>query len=160
MLKRERLDLSQVIVETTSSIKAACTQRGVEIAHERSDQPLEVMADPRAIRQILKKILSNAVKFTPADGKIVISSQVLPEGVVLVVSDNGMGIAEADIRKVLVPFEHIKQTYVSPQHGTGLGLAISKSLAEMQGGSLRIESTEGLGTTVFVTIPTDTVRGV
>ena len=153
-LEPRRLDLSAVIVETMSSFKDACGERRVVIVHEKPDQPVEVMADPHAVRKILKNLLSNAVNFTDAEGKIVVSSEVSPDSVVLVVADTGIGIAEADISKVVIPFEHIKQAYVSPQQGTGLGLAIAKSLAEMQGGSLRIESTEGTGTNVFVTIPT------
>jgi two-component system cell cycle sensor histidine kinase PleC len=153
-MEPRRLDLSPIIVEVTRSFKDECNEQGLVIIHERSDKPIEAVADPQAVRKILKNLLSNAIKFSRADGKIYVSSQVVESSVMLVVADSGVGIAEADIPRVVIPFEHIKQAYVSPQLGTGLGLAISKSLAEMQGGSLRVESTEGSGTRVFVTLPT------
>jgi two-component system cell cycle sensor histidine kinase PleC len=153
-LQPRRMDLSPVIVETTGTFKDACTEKGIVIVHENPDQPVEIMADPHALSKILKNLLSNAVKFSHEHSKIFVSTQSSPDLVALVVADTGIGIADDDIPKVIIPFEHIKQAYVSPQLGSGLGLAISKALAEMQGGSLRIESAEGSGTKVFVTIPT------
>ncbi|MDA1325932.1 MAG: HAMP domain-containing sensor histidine kinase, partial [Proteobacteria bacterium] len=157
-LQPERLDLSQVIVETMSGFQDSCAERGVDFVYEKPDEPVEVMADPHAVRKILKNLLSNAVKFTPADGKITVSSQVSLESVTLVVADTGIGIEESYIASVLAPLEPLMRVNVSPQQGAGLGLAICKSLAEMQGGALRIESIEGSGTTVLVTMPAGSGR--
>ena len=92
----------------------------------------------------MKNLLSNAVKFTPENGEIRVSSRVSRESVIIVVADTGIGIAEADIPRVVIPFEQIEQADGHPQQGTGFGLAVPKSLVEMQGGTIRVESTEGV----------------
>jgi signal transduction histidine kinase len=157
-LQPERLDLSQVIVETMSGFQDSCTEQGIVLVYDKPDEPVEVLADPHAVRKIMKILLSNAVKFTPADGKITVSSQVSQDSVTLVVADTGIGIEESHIAGVLAPLEPLVRGNVSLQQGTGLSLAICKSLAEMQGGALRIESIEGSGTKVLVTIPADSGR--
>ena len=111
-------------------------------------------ADERALKQILLNLLSNAVKFTPAGGRVGVSAEFDGDAMISVtVTDTGIGIDPADVAIVLEPFRQVGRGFSRPQEGTGLGLAITKRLVELHGGSLRITSQPGQGTTVAVTVP-------
>ncbi len=112
-----------------------------------------VMADKRATKQILLNLLTNAVKFTPRGGTLVIRAEVKEKYIALVVEDTGIGISEQDLKRIGKPFEQIESQQNKKYKGTGLGLALSKSLVELQGGKLRLKSQLGMGTTVAVTLP-------
>jgi len=107
--------------------------------------------DQRRMKQILLNLLSNAVKFTPQGGTVTLRAWLdTDNGAVFQVADNGIGIAKADIEAVLAPFGQAAQSGTKPHDGVGLGLPLSKSLAELHGGSLDIESKSGEGTQVTV----------
>ena len=110
-------------------------------------------ADERAVRQIMLNLLSNAVKFTADGGRIEV--RVREEGAMvrLEVADTGIGIAPDKIGRVLEPFEQADNRYNRSAGGTGLGLALVNALARLHGGSVRIDSTIGVGTTVAVNLP-------
>ncbi len=112
-----------------------------------------VIADKRATKQILLNLMNNAVKFTSRGGTIIVRGEIKEKYVALVVEDTGIGIAEQNLGRIGKPFEQIESQQNKKHKGTGLGLALSKSLAELQGGELRIKSQLGLGTTVTVTLP-------
>jgi two-component system cell cycle sensor histidine kinase PleC len=124
------------------------------------DPELEpVYADERAIKQILLNLLSNAVKFTPEHGKVTaFARRDDVGGMVLGVSDTGVGIALEDQGRVFDSFGQGKHDVALPDKGTGLGLAIVKGLAESHGGHVRLESQVGKGTRVTVHLPAKRVR--
>lgn len=112
-------------------------------------------ADTRLVRQILINLVSNAVKFAP-EGPIELRAELDRDGAVLLrVADEGIGIAPADIPKVLTPFGQVRPSQELAHPGTGLGLSLSKSFAELHGGSLTIVSELGAGTTVTVRFPAE-----
>ena len=119
------------------------------------DPALEpVFADERSIKQILLNLLSNAVKFTPEDGTVRVFAHHQADGSMLVgVSDTGIGIAAEDQAKVFDSFGQGKHDVAIADKGTGLGLTIVKGLAEAHGGSVRLESQVGIGTTVTLRLP-------
>jgi two-component system cell cycle sensor histidine kinase PleC len=119
------------------------------------DPALEtVFADERSIKQILLNLLSNAVKFTPENGTVKIFARRHSDGGMVVgVSDTGIGIAAEDQSKVFDSFGQGKHDVAIADKGTGLGLTIVKGLAEAHGGSVRLESQEGVGTTVTLRLP-------
>jgi len=115
-------------------------------------------ADRRMLRQILTNLLSNAVKFTPDGGTITVRATVNQEdgdreGLTLAISDTGIGMAAEDIPKALTPYVQLDSAPNREHVGTGLGLPLVKSLVELHGGTLRIDSTVGLGSTVNVCFP-------
>jgi PAS domain S-box-containing protein len=113
-----------------------------------------LVADERALKQILINLLSNAVKFTPPGGSVDVSVRLDTDGdVLLSVADTGIGIAEKDIAKALAPFGQVDGDLNRKQAGTGLGLPLVKQLAELHGGSLELHSRLGVGTTVTVRLP-------
>jgi two-component system cell cycle sensor histidine kinase PleC len=118
-----------------------------------------IYADERAIKQILLNLLSNAVKFTPENGKVTAFAQRDPDGgMMLGVSDTGVGIALEDQGRVFDSFGQGKHDIALPEKGTGLGLAIVKGLAESHGGHVLLESQVGKGTRVTVHLPAARVR--
>lgn len=119
------------------------------------DLPL-LRGDKRAISQILHNLISNAVKFTPENGRVTVSANINGEGSLEVrVKDNGIGIPEEKIAQVLEPFVQTDIYIAKDYEGHGLGLTLSNKFTEMHGGTLAIESKVGKGTIVAVTFPHD-----
>jgi two-component system cell cycle sensor histidine kinase PleC len=106
------------------------------------------------MKQVLVNLLSNAVKFTPAGGRILLQAARDGEaGIVIQVSDTGIGIAPEHLDKVMSPFGQVHEALNRDTQGTGLGLPLSKALVELHGGRLTLESTPGKGTTARVALP-------
>jgi signal transduction histidine kinase len=120
----------------------------------------QLFADGRLIKQILLNLLSNAVKFTPRGGTVSLQARLAADGLVLSVTDTGVGIAAADIPKVLQPFGQVDGTYARSHGGTGLGLSIVRALVDLHGGTFDLQSEPGAGTTVSIGFPpARTLRG-
>ncbi len=121
------------------------------------DLPL-VYADERKVTQILLNLISNAIKFTPEDGKVTVKFWSRAEsGYVFQVTDTGIGIAFEDIPKAMAPFQQIDSGLARKHEGTGLGLPLTKSLVEMHGGYLDLQSKAGVGTSVTVRFPAERI---
>jgi two-component system cell cycle sensor histidine kinase PleC len=99
--------------------------------------------------------LSNAVKFTPDGGKVVVRSRLLEDRIVLMIADTGIGIAAQSLHRLGRPFEQVESQLTKTYHGSGLGLAIARSLTNLHGGSMRLRSKLGTGTVVCVSLPRD-----
>ncbi len=118
----------------------------------------ELTADPRAVKQILLNLISNAVKFSPPGGKVMVGAYRDEAGAVAVyVADEGSGIAAEDIERLGEPFVQLKTGYAQGG-GTGLGLSVVRGLAQLHDGSMRIESELGRGTRVTVVLPQEDGR--
>ena len=102
---------------------------------------------------MLLNLLSNAIKFTPAGGTIRVRGGADESYIALAVEDSGIGIPAHALPKIGRPFEQVESQHSKRHKGTGLGLALSRSLVELHGGTLTIESTEGVGTRVTFTLP-------
>ena len=106
------------------------------------------------LKQIFLNLLSNAIKFTPAGGNITLEAGIDDTGSLrIAVTDNGIGINPEDMSRILLPFEQAENHLQRTADGTGLGLALSKSLTELHGGDLKLESELGVGTTVTLCFP-------
>jgi cell cycle sensor histidine kinase DivJ len=128
-------------------------ENGIELA---TDAPLDlptITGDPRAFKQIVINLVSNAVKFTERGGKVTVAATIEGPRFVLRVSDNGVGIAPDDLERIGDPFFQAGKTYQRRHEGTGLGLSIVKSLVGLHDGDLRLHSKIGEGTTVTVVLP-------
>ena len=118
----------------------------------------EVVGDERLIRQVGLNLISNAMKFTPAGGRVSISVDVSDKfGVIFQIKDTGIGIAAENLERVLRPFEQVESSLARSHGGTGLGLPYSKKLVEAHGGTLSLESALGQGTVLTVRLPTSRV---
>ena len=121
-----------------------------------ADLPL-IWCDERKLKQMLLNLVNNAVKFTPSGGVVEIAARLEPEGCIVAVRDSGIGIAEEDIDRVMEPFVQAETTLSRRQEGTGLGLALVKSMIEIHGGRLRLESALGNGTSAELVFPAERI---
>ena len=119
----------------------------------------DIVADKRAVKQILINLLSNAIKFTQRGGRVSVRGELSGAEVVFTVEDTGVGIGEDDLRHVGDPFFQVRTAYDRPHDGTGLGLSIVKGLIELHGGELSMRSRLGSGTSVSVRLPIDCEQG-
>lgn len=117
-----------------------------------------IKVDRRAVMQIALNILSNAVKFSGENGKVIAECLQRDNYVAIKVTDTGIGIPANKINDILRPFEQVCNQYSRNHDGSGLGLAITKELAELHGGNLFVESTVGKGTTVTIRLPLDATK--
>ena len=153
-LREEHVDLNQAAAAALGAVAPLARSRGVTLAVGIRNGMPAILADPTRIRQILINLVGNAVKFTPAGGRVEIRADLTENGgAVLQVIDTGIGIAPEDIPRAMEPFCQLENTYTRRFGGTGLGLPLCRTLAERHGGSLAIDSEPGRGTTVTVQLP-------
>jgi two-component system cell cycle sensor histidine kinase PleC len=153
-LHKEKLQMSDVV---RSCLRLVSDRANAGKLALRTDVPTDLpplIADSRAIKQILINLLSNAVKFTPAGGEVrVATTRDLNGDFVLKVIDTGIGIAEKDIAKAMAAFGQVDGALNRKYAGTGLGLPLVRLLAELHNGSIQLESKLNQGTTVTVRLP-------
>ncbi len=123
----------------------------VDIAAEH--HRIELLAVERTVRQIVLNILSNAVKFTPADGSVRLSLDLSDNGLAVRIADTGIGMSAEDIKVALTPFGQVDSALSRAHAGTGLGLPLAKAMMELAGGRLAIKSAPDRGTTVSMIFP-------
>ncbi len=145
------LDPIVAIEQAVRLTKRRAEEKGLSIVVDAENLP-EIEADHRAVKQILLNLLSNAVKFTD-QGAIMVHARGTSTGLTLRVVDTGCGIPPEHLPRLARPFEQVEQELTRTNAGTGLGLALTKSLAEMHGGKLNIQSEVGRGTIVTITLP-------
>ena len=156
-LHYEPVSLREVCEDAVRLMRGKVQEAGLKIAVEAGDLP-DIEADQRGVKQVMLNLISNAVKFTPEGGSIVVSLKpfVGAEGedrVRVACADTGIGIAPEDLVRLARPFEQVEGQHSKTTQGTGLGLALTKSLIEMHGGQLSMESQPGVGTVVSFDLP-------
>jgi signal transduction histidine kinase len=155
------LELSQVAIpellhDAVSMHSERAARGGVQLTLTTEPEQITIAADSRRVRQIVFNLVSNAVKFTPRDGRIDVSARLDDGQVEIAVADTGPGIAREDLETI---FEEFKQaTDGKRAEGTGLGLPLSRRLAELHGGRLWAESEPGHGSTFRFTLPVGPTR--
>ncbi|MFN3319606.1 MAG: PAS domain-containing sensor histidine kinase [Allorhizobium sp.] len=151
-IRCETIDLCPLIEESMRLTAIPAEEKNITV-EQRVEPGLSVVADRRAIKQILLNILSNAVKFTDDGGRIALRARQVEGAVIVSIVDTGIGIPKSALGKIGNPFEQVQSQYAKSKGGSGLGLAISRSLVALHGGSLKIRSREGQGTVVSLRIP-------
>ena len=152
-LHYERVSLKEVATDAALLMRGKIEESGLKLIIDAPDLPT-IEADQRGLKQVMLNLISNAVKFTPEGGDIVVAlSQLDDERLRVAVTDNGIGIAAKDLARLAKPFEQVEGQHSKTTQGTGLGLALTKSLIELHGGKLMMESEPGRGTTVSFDIP-------
>ena len=153
-IERVRLPISAILVDTTRVFRLKAEAGKVTVSTVVEEPGLTVWADERALRHILFNLLSNAIKFTPEGGSVTIGARQAPDGgVLLSVSDTGVGIPASELDRVLRPFEQIDNRFSRAHGGTGLGLSLVQGLVVLHGGLLEIESEPGKGSIFTVRFP-------
>jgi PAS domain S-box-containing protein len=135
------------------ALRALVESGGVELV-ATYDEPLPtVHADPERVTQLLSNLVGNALKFTPAGGRVEVRTQRYGEGVLVSVTDTGEGIPADQLPHVFERFYQVSSSRSVARHGAGLGLPIARGIVEAHGGTIWIESAPGRGTTVRFTLP-------
>jgi signal transduction histidine kinase len=152
-LHEEPTSLSLVIEASARLMRAHAAQKGIALVLALGPVPT-LIADERALRQIVLNLLSNAIKFTPGGGTVTLATTQSEDGTILLeVRDTGIGIPAEDLAHVLNHFSRASNAHLSSEGGTGLGLPIARGLVVLHGGELRIASEPGAGTVVTVELP-------
>lgn len=150
-LKMEQVDLNLLVQEVIARFNPQAERQQVALLTELSaDLPL-IQSDRNRIEQVIANLVHNAIKFTPSGGKATVRTGVEGESVVVSVSDTGIGISKEDLPHVFERF--FKADRSRSSSGTGLGLAIAKHTVQAHGGSIRVESEEGKGSTFSFSLP-------
>ena len=151
-LNPEDINIQDMIDQVIRIVRGRAEENNLTLSYEGGEMP-EIQADMRAVKQVLLNLITNAIKFTPEGGKVIVRSEAKSVGLVIKVIDTGIGIAAENLERLANPFEQIDSQHSRQHEGTGLGLALSKSLIELHGGNFKIESELGTGTTVTFTLP-------
>jgi signal transduction histidine kinase len=159
-LQEEIVNLADLVDSCARLIEPRAQEAGVTLAVDLPAALPPLTADGRRLKQILLNILSNAVKFTPTGGRVVVRATFAAGAMAISVEDTGIGIAADDLPKALRPFGQVDSRLARKYQGTGLGLPLAKAMTESHGGTLSIASTLGHGTTVMIALPAWRVRAL
>lgn len=154
----EKVDLSALIIEAVKSSAAFSQRFDLKLETVGCDSPIWVHTDPNRIIQVLTNLLSNATKFSRANGQITITLDCGDDDVTVSVKDEGLGIPEKDQHKIFERFADMANSDRASKGGTGLGLSICKALIENLDGTIGFDSKEGVGTTFYFTLPVQPVQ--
>lgn len=157
-VREQEVVLRSILLAVQDMVSPLAEEAQVKVNISVPDDLPTLLVDERMTRQIFINLVSNAVKFTPAGGKVEIFAGMRSDGgIAIAVRDTGIGIATEDIPRVLEPFVQADSTLGRRFEGTGLGLPLARKLAEVHGGSLEMVSRLEQGTTVTVTFPPERV---
>ncbi len=146
----------EIIHRVVRMMTAAAKSRSIRLMVDAEDLGVELHADIQVTKQILINLVSNAIKFSPSESEIHVSHKLTTaKQIEFVVLDNGPGMSEEVLDKVMEPFEQADAGLARRHEGTGLGLPLVKAFTEAHGGTFRLESAVGSGTRGIVTFPPD-----
>jgi signal transduction histidine kinase len=159
-LNETRVDVAETAIEITRLLSPQAAEAKVGLAAQVGAGQHVIRADDLRVRQILTNLVANAVKFTPAGGRVDVTVGRDGSGLVVEVRDTGVGIAMQDIGRVFEPFVQADGGLSKRHHGTGLGLAITRKLVELHGGSIGVKSVLGEGSVFTVRFPVERIEDV
>ncbi len=149
----EPLDLSAVVDECLKVVRPLALRKSIVTERRDSAAIVSCRGDRRALMQILMNLMSNAIKFTPAGGRIGVELSTEATGIRVAIIDTGPGIDPEMMTRLFEPFQRGDPTIARGTEGTGLGLVISQRLAQLHGGRIDIDSRVGIGTTAALVLP-------
>jgi PAS domain S-box-containing protein len=152
-LNYERVDVNGTVEDSVRMLRDRAENNGLELTLSLPKEPLFLIADRRTVKQVLLNLLTNAIKFTPAGGHVGVSVRYGDGLTTITVRDTGVGIPASELPRLGNPFEQVNSDPMLAKGGSGLGLALVRALMEKHGGTLAVDSEEGIGTTVRVTFP-------
>jgi len=152
--RREAVNLTSVLDEVAGLLRSLAAQKQITLEVHVAPELTEIVSDPSRLKQVLYNYLSNAIKFTPAEGHVAV--RVTPEGdreFRIEVEDTGLGIRAEDMSRLFVEFQQLDAANGASYAGTGLGLALTKRIVETQGGRVGVRSVLGHGSTFSAILP-------
>ena len=154
-LHREPTDLRALVAEVYETAQMLCEEAGLTVTLEQPDEPVIAEVDAGRTRQLVMNLMTNAVKYTPASGRVWLALTATPQAATIAVRDTGIGIAPGEVGRVFDRFWRADsaRSRTGERPGVGLGLSIGKWIAEAHGGSIAVTSRPGRGSTFTLTIP-------
>ena len=151
-------DIGQLIHNIIESMQPQIKPK-LQVEYDSPPQSLMANVDPKHIEQVLRNLLTNAIKYSPDDGTITIEVEQNKKELIVQFKDQGIGIPAADLKKIFERFYRVDNDITRDVSGAGLGLAISRELVEAHGGRMWAESEWGTGSTFYFTLPLETETG-
>ncbi len=151
-LHLEPVELGSVIGDVKATVEPLARNKSITLNTDGPSE-LSLIADSAKVRQMLLNLVSNAIKFTPAGGRIDIRGRRVGSWVEIAVSDTGIGIAKEDLDRLFTEFHQVDSGPARQHEGTGLGLALTRRFAELHGGEVSVESVPGKGSTFTLRLP-------
>ena len=153
VLKTERFDVNALVRDRIAATASRWMEKEIDYVGPEDEDPLVMMGDPDRLEDVVSILLDNASKYTPAGGKVVVSTRRKRDMVVVEVADTGQGIPAEEISRIFDRFFRSEASRAAGDGGFGLGLSIAKSIVDSMGGQIRVESAVGSGTTFIVRAP-------
>src|SRR5436853_5706782 len=150
----EPVNLAKLIPEVRDILRTLAARKRMQVRVEIDPTLTDLVVDPAKLKQVLYNYLSNAIKFTADEGRVIVRAE--PEGpdrFRLQVEDTGIGVAPEDLPRLFVEFQQLDASAAKKYQGTGLGLALTKRIVEAQGGTVAVTSTPGQGSTFSARLP-------
>jgi signal transduction histidine kinase len=146
-------DVPAALANALTLVRERAQRHDITLSLQVAPEVGELRADERKLKQIMLNLLTNAVKFTPDGGRVDVSAQLANGVLEVAVADTGIGIAVEDQAAVFEEFRQVGRHYTNKQEGTGLGLSLTKRFVELHGGTIRVQSEPGQGSTFSFTLP-------
>ncbi len=152
-------EFDQLVQSTVNIVAQRAKEGDIELAYQGDCEVPQFYGDPLRIKQVLINLLTNAIKFTPEGGAVVLTApKIVGEFVEISISDTGTGMSAEQLRTAMQPFGQVKNADNAKNEGTGLGIPISKSIIELHGGTFDVQSAPDEGTVVTFLLPLDTPK--
>ena len=151
-LEHEPLDVNDVVADAVEAAQPAARAKSIELSAETRTLP-PIVGDRARLAQVLDNFVSNAIKFTPAGGRVIVTTTVCDDGVEVQVADTGVGVPAHELPRLFQRFFRTDAATAQAIPGTGLGLAIAKAIVDGHGGRIDVESEEGTGTIFRFRLP-------
>ena len=151
-LEKDLVSVPELLDEAVAAALPTATDRQIEVTVNAGDVA-HVIGDRQRLAQVIDNLLSNALKFTPPNGSVVVSMVAREATVLIQVADTGLGISPVDQKKLFTRFFRTEAAMRKAIKGTGLGLSIVKAIVEGHGGEITVESAEGKGATFRIVLP-------
>jgi signal transduction histidine kinase len=152
-LAKEWIDLQRFLTACLDNYRIAAQEKRISLSETIDASTKWIWADPRRLEQVLSNLISNALKFTPNDGRIELGAAQTSNEIAVWVKDTGPGVPAEEIDQLFEKYRQTTSGKTSEQKGTGLGLVICKMIVEAHGGRIWVESPEGAGAGFFFTLP-------
>ena len=152
-IRREPADFGALADEVVRSLEPEMAQKGIRFDKQPPSEPVEIYCDTTAIAQVMRNLLTNAIRFTPQDGIVRLMMERVGDQIEVAVVDSGVGIPPEDQPSIFERFHQVGRTYGPGEKGLGLGLSISRHLVEMHGGTIGLTSSQGRGSRFYFRLP-------
>jgi signal transduction histidine kinase len=154
-LQESETDIAEVLTSINRLLGPQIRDAGLQFSQSLPEHLTRLWCDERKLKRMLLNLMTNAVKATPAGGRIDVEVSDTPAGIVISVHDTGVGISKEDLPRVLEPFVQVENSFSRRHEGTGLGLSLVKAMIEIHGGNIRLESELNKGTIAQLIFPRD-----